>query len=378
MSYEKAKALLFKYKNDECTDAEKALVEKWLFAYGNNEFDLSDDKMDEISQEIWSSLPKPAFKVIKGTIWLRIASAAVILLFLSVGLYFIIGKPSQQHFAVKYTRDITPGGNKAILTLTNGKKIILNDIGVGKVAAQGTATINKTANGEVIYSVGNTSDEDGKISFNTISTPRGGLYHLVLSDGTGVWLNASSSIKYPAVFTGNERSVEITGEAYFEVTHNAAKPFRVTALGQTIEDLGTQFNVNAYPDESLTETTLLTGSVKITKGTEMTILTPGEQARVKSGINNTEISVLDHADTDEAMAWKNGFFQFNKATIESVMRQVGRWYNVDISYAGGKIPVGTFTGNISRNSNASQLLEILSYSGVHFEINGRKIIVTTE
>jgi transmembrane sensor len=378
MLYEEAKALLIKYKKGKCTDSENALVERWLFQYKNGEFDLSEERIQEISQENWSDLPKQPLRFIKGSQWMRISVAATILVFLLSGLYFIIGVQRHKELAVKYTKDILPGSNRAILTLASGKKIILNNAGIGTVASEGGAVINKTANGEIVYSSAETGAANGSSAYNTIAIPNGGQYHLVLSDGTNVWLDAASSIKYPTVFAGNERKVEITGEAYFEVAHNAAKPFRVMTQGQTVEVLGTHFNINAYTNEPVIKTTLLEGSVKVTDNTKVITLVPGEQAQVQPGIADNEIKVLDNVDTNEVIAWKNGLFQFNKASIESIMRQVARWYDVDISYSNNKIPAKSFTGSISRNSSASQFLQILSYTGLHFEIAGKKVIVITE
>jgi len=378
MLYEEAEALLFKYKEGKCTDVENALVERWLFQYKNDNLDLSDQRIQEITKQIWSNLPKQPLKLIKGLQLARIAAAATILVFLLTGLYFIINVQRQKDIAVKYTKDLLPGSNKAILTLSNGKKIILNNAGIGTVANEGDAIINKAANGEIVYNDDKTTPVNGLIVYNTMSTPNGGQYHLILSDGTNVWLNAASSIKYPTVFTGNERRVVITGEAYFEVAHNAAKPFRVMAQGQTVEVLGTHFNIDAYTNEPVIKTTLLEGSVKVTNNTKMRTLIPGEQAQVQSGTADNEIKVLGNVDTDEAIAWKNGLFQFNKASIESIMRQIVRWYDVEISYSNNKILSKTFTGNISRNSSAAQFLQILSYTGLHFEITGKKIIIITE
>ncbi|WCT09890.1 FecR family protein [Mucilaginibacter jinjuensis] len=377
MLYEKAKELLIKYKAGNCTDAEKALVEKWLFQYQNEDLDLSDERIETIGQEIWLNLPKPQLKIVKKSLWLRVAAAATVLLFLSVGLYFMFNGASYGPHAVVYKTDIKPGANTAILTLASGKTIELTGAKNGELASDGNAVISKAANGEVVYHIKDTTNEN-QLAYNTMATPRSGQYHLVLADGTNVWLNAESSIKYPTVFSGNERKVEITGEAYFEVAHNAAKPFRVVTKGQVVEVLGTHFNVNAYTDEPVIKTTLLEGSVKVTQNQNTAMLIPGQQAQVNGGAGNAAIKVIEHADTDEATAWKNGLFQFNKASIESIMRQAARWYNVEVSYSDNKKPVKTFTGNISRNSNLSQLLEILSYTGSRFEIDGKKIIVKTE
>ncbi len=377
MLYEKAKELLIKYKNGNCTDAEKALVEKWLFQYQNEELDLSDEKIEQIGQEIWLTLPKPQLRVVRKSLWLRVAAAAAVLVFLSTGLYFMFNGANGGRNPVVYKTDIKPGSDLAILTLASGKTIVLTGAKNGELANDGNAVISKAVNGEVTYHANDTTNQT-ILAFNTMTTPRSGQYHLVLADGTNVWLNAESSIKYPTVFSGSERKVEITGEAYFEVAHNAAKPFRVVTNGQVVEVLGTHFNVNAYADEPFIKTTLLEGSVKITQNQNMAMLIPGQQAQVNHDATNTAIKVIEHADTDEATAWKNGLFQFNKASIESIMRQASRWYNVEVSYNDNKKPVKTFTGNISRNSKLSQLLQILSYTGSRFEIDGNKIIVKTE
>jgi transmembrane sensor len=377
MLYEKAKELLIKYKAGHCTDAEKALVEKWLFQYQNEELDLSDEKIEKIGQEIWLNLPKPQLRVVNKSLWLRVAAAAAVLVFLSAGLYFMFNGANGGRNSVVYKTDIKPGSNQAILTLASGKTIVLTGAKNGELANDGNAIISKAANGEVTYNANDTTNQTS-IAFNTMTTPRSGQYHLVLADGTNVWLNAESSIKYPTVFAGSERKVEITGEAYFEVAHNAAKPFRVVTNGQVVEVLGTHFNVNAYADEPVVKTTLLEGSVKVMQNENVALLIPGQQAQVNRGAINAAIKVIENADTDEATAWKNGLFQFNKASIESIMRQASRWYNVEVSYTDNKRPVKTFTGNISRNSNLSQLLEILSYTGSRFEIDGKKIIVKTE
>jgi len=378
MLLEEAKALLVKYKAGNCSDAENALVERWLFHYKSEGFEFSEEKINEISKEMWSAIPKQPSTPIKRLQFTRLAAAAAILVFLLMGLYFVVYKQNHKQLAVKYTKDLLPGSNGAILTLSNGEKIILNNASIGTIEKEGNAVISKTANGEIVYNNDSPVTANGLISYNTMATSNGGQYHLVLSDGTNVWLNAASSIKYPTVFAGNERDVEITGEAYFEVAHNAAKPFKVTGGGQTVEVLGTHFNINAYTNEPVIKTTLLQGKVTVTDDTKMITLIPGEQAQVKPGTADHEIQVLNNVDTDEAMAWKNGLFQFKKASIESIMRQVARWYDVDISYNNNKIPAKTFTGNISRNCNASQFLQILSYTGLHFEITGKKIIVITD
>jgi len=378
MSYEKAKELLVKYKSGNCTDAEKALVEKWLFQYQNNESDLSEERIEEIGQEIWRNLPKPPVKVIKSNLWPKIAAAAIVLIFLSVSSYLLLSRNSSNSYAVVYKEDVNPGSNKATLTLANGKSIVLTSASNGQLANDGDALISKTEDGKIIYHHNDSVGAKTTLTYNILTTPQGGQYVLVLADGSKAWLNAASSIKYPAVFVGNERKVEITGEVYFEVTHNAAQPFRVVTNGQTVEVLGTHFNVNAYADEPVIKTTLLEGKVKITHNEKTAFLIPGQQAQVNNSTAGANINVLEQVDMDEVIAWKSGLFQFNKASIESILRQAARWYNVEINYDKDQKPVKTFTGSISRNSSLSQLLQILSYTGNRFEIDGKKIIVKTE
>jgi ferric-dicitrate binding protein FerR (iron transport regulator) len=215
------------------------------------------------------------------------------------------------------------------------------------------------------------------LAYNTIATPRGGQYQLVLADGSKVWLNASSGLRYPTAFTGKERRVELTGEGYFEVAKNASMPFHVQVNQMDVEVLGTHFNINAYDDESAVKTTLLEGSVKVVKRETANVkenpivLQPGQQAEMKP---HSPLAINHSPNIEEVMAWKNGLFQFKAAGIETVLRQAARWYDVEFVYK-GNIPE-KFSGQISRSANAEQLLKILELTGkVKFEINGKTIIV---
>lgn len=301
--------------------------------------------------------------------WYIPAAAAILILF-SVSILFYRQHPKPLISAYHKT-DIAPGGNKAILTLANGTHIALNYAKNGKLAVQGGTVINKTANGQIIYSAAS-SALGAAVAYNKITIPRGGQYMVVLPDGTKVWLNAASSLKYPTAFYGNERKVELTGEGYFEVVHNNKLPFRVVADGETIEDIGTHFNVNAYTDEPVLTTTLLEGKIRVSKDGASAVLVPGQQSILPP--NSNSISVKE-ADTEEAVAWKNGYFNFNHADIKTVMRSLSRWYDVDIAYE-GNVPGRHFTGEIHRNLNASQVLEVLSDLNISFRIDGKKIIVT--
>ncbi len=305
----------------------------------------------------------------KKSLWKYIAAASI-LLFLGLGYYYSFNKaPIKRQIAKNQKHDIAPGGNRAILTLSNGRTINLGAAKNGKLANQGSAIINKNTGGQITYVNSEYNSSAQNNGFNIITTPRGGQYQLVLADGTKVWLNAASSIKYPVVFNGNERKVELTGEAYFEVAHNKEKPFKVISNGQEIEVLGTHFNINAYTDENVVKTTLLEGSVKVTAGGKNKMLKPGEQARLEKG----NILVAD-VDVNEAIAWKNGFFQFKDNNIRAIMQQLGRWYDVDIKYE-GNLPEREFSGAISRNVNLSQILYILSFKEIHFKIEKKTITV---
>jgi ferric-dicitrate binding protein FerR (iron transport regulator) len=295
--------------------------------------------------------------------------AAAILLFSMLSVLVIYKVRKTPVNLVAQNHDLAPGGNKAILTLANGAKINVCAIQNGALTAQpGTQIIKQ--NGQLAYEVSANSNST-KISYNTLTTPKGGQYHLILADGTNVWLNAASSLKYPTAFTGSERVVELTGEAYFEVVHNSKQPFKVKTANQTIQDIGTQFNVNAYDDEEASATTLVEGSVKIYDAKRAMLIKPGQQYLLKS---NSIAEVKSDVDIDEIVAWKNGMFQFDHADIKTIMRQISRWYNVDVEYQ-GQIPSSTYHGRISRNSNASAILKILQLSGIDFTIEGRKIIV---
>jgi transmembrane sensor len=303
--------------------------------------------------------------------WRRYAAAAAILLVMGLGLLLVLRPVTNNKLIVKVKQhDAMPGGNKAILTLANGAAILLDSAHNGIIAKQGNSIINKTQNGQVVYNTDNAvAGED--VQMNTVTTPRGGQYQVVLPDGTKVWLNAASSIKYPTAFTGKQRRVEMYGEVYFEVAKNAAKPFIVKANRGEVEVLGTHFNIMDYNDESLMKTTLLEGSVKVTRNGSSKTIRPGEQALVNE---NNEIIVTSNIDVDEVIAWKNGLFQFTDSDIRTIMRQASRWYDVDVIYE-GKIPEKQYTGRIARNVKASQLINMLKFTGLNARIDDDKIFI---
>lgn len=365
--------LLERYNSGNVTSEEKALVETWYLKYQPVVSDVPHQQLEEDQKESLNILLDSIPRQTKRVQFSRFAVAASILVFLAAGAYFtIFKKTSQQHVAISKLakHDIPPGGNKAILTLANGRSIVLTDAKKGKLADQGDIVITKTADGQISYANSKSDKSSNSLVYNTATTPRGGQFQFILSDGTKVWLNAASSIKYPVKFSGDERKVELTGEAYFEVAHNAKMPFRVVSEGQTVEVLGTHFNINAYSDEDITKTTLLEGSIKITASAASNVIKPGEQAQLKRGA-----IVITNVDPQEIVAWKNGFFYFEDNTIQQVMRQLARWYDVDIQYE-GQLPPRLFSGEISRNVNASQILDILSFKKIHYKIEGKSIIVT--
>lgn len=372
-----AKELLEKYRSGNCTAAEKAIVETWYLKFEQDTADpLTADELEQAADRIWNRLPiheKP-----QRNLWPRIAGAAAVLLMLSAGMYFFKLPAHQPALLTQKEQapQILPGGNKATLTLANGKKITLDGADNGQLAEQAGIIITKTKDGQLVYTVSDqgTYKEERQTAMNTIATPKGGQYQINLPDGTKVWLNAASSLRYPAVFTGSERRVSLTGEAYFEVAKvHPAKPFSVSSLTQTVEVLGTHFNINSYTDEQAVKTTLLEGSVKVTAqmGTSGSVfLKPGQQAVLLGNQLNVNLS-----NTEEAIAWKNGMFSFKDADLQTVMRAVSRWYDVEVSYE-GNLPGRQFSGEIHRNINLSEVLDILSFFKVHFRIDGKKITVT--
>jgi len=257
--------------------------------------------------------------------------------------------------------DVKPGGDKAILTLADGSVIDLTERATGEIASQGGMVVTKTEDGQLVYHLEN-EGLNSEIAYNSIATPRGGQFAVVLPDGSRVWLNADSKLKYPASFKGDSRTVELIGEGYFEVERDEKRPFRIKSKDQVVTVLGTKFNINSYEDESFMRTTLLEGSVQVEKGQQSLILKPGEQARVKESIQVAKVNTL------HSMAWKNGDFIFRNESIRDIMRQVSRWYDVEIEYQGGNESL-RFGGIVSRAKDLSAVLTMLEKTGqVKFEV----------
>lgn len=337
----------------------------------NHQAEMSLDEITGLHNKIQDTIKEEGSKIetlpSRDWHWSKIAAAAVVLITLSVGVFYYSRQDVKPD---KLARDIAPGGNKAILTLANGKKIVLSDAKNGKLAAESGVTVTKLADGKIIYAA-----EQGKVAnatLNSIETPRGGQYEVILPDGSKVSLNAASSLTYPASFVAlKERRVELKGEAYFEVAKDKKHPFIVKTENQEIKVLGTHFNINSYSDEPTAKTTLIEGSVLVKASDTEQILKPGYQAI--NGISGLRVVA---ANVDEVLAWKNGYFMFDNEGIESVMRKISRWYNVDVVFK-GNVPKDKFGGTVSRFENVSQVLRKLTYTDkVHFIIEERRIIVT--
>jgi len=315
----------------------------------------------------------PVVPLIKRN-WFRLAAAAVFVLAV-IGVYLLVNQQpvelpvakSDQH----QTNDILPGGNKAVLTLSNRSDINLESVSSGTIFQEGDTKISKLNDGQLVY---NTLEEKPtQVLYNTVTTPRGGQYQLLLSDGSKVWLNSASSIRFPVSFTGDARRVEVSGEAYFEVAKDPSMPFKVDVAGKNeIEVLGTHFNINSYADESAIKTTLLEGSVKVTslKTGESTLITPGQEAQLTT---DGEIAI-NKADPDKVIAWKNGYFNFDGADTRMVMQLISRWYDVDVIYEGA-VPQKEFAGEIEKNLKISQVLKILEKNDLHCRLEGKKLLV---
>lgn len=299
----------------------------------------------------------------------RIAAsvAAIMIIALSIWLYNNNKHGKSEMANLKAT--IVPGSSKATLTLANGDVIVLDSTSTGLLAEQNGMKVINLSNGRLAYQNLSSVTPSSVISLNTLTTPNGGQYQLILPDGTKIWLNAASSVTYPTAFAGNERKISISGEAYLEVAKDAAHPFIVTANDQKIQVLGTSFNINAYNNESATRTTLLEGSIKVSQANTQLTLAPSQQA-----ITSVSGITIETPDTEAVMAWKNGLFHFNSAGIEEIMRQVARWYDIEVVYE-GKITTDRFTGKVARTANISELLKVLEESGLHFKIQNQKIIV---
>jgi ferric-dicitrate binding protein FerR (iron transport regulator) len=304
------------------------------------------------------------------TAWFRFAAASLIIMAVGGYLWYVnVDREAQKKLVTTVDKQIIPGGNKAMLTLSDGSTIVLDSAATGTLTTQGNVAVMKLANGQIAYKPeGGTGSNE--VLMNTMHTPRGGQYRLMLPDGTQAWLNAASSVTYPVAFTGNERKVQVTGEVYFEVAKRKKMPFIVQLKdGAEIKVLGTHFNVNAYSNEPAMRTTLLEGSVKVSLGTQSALLQPGQQAVVKNSIQ-----VQKQVAMEQVMAWKNGLFNFEDAALDEIMRQLERWYDIEIVYE-GKVPQIELAGKLTRDVSLNDLLPALGKMGVHYKLEARKLTI---
>jgi ferric-dicitrate binding protein FerR (iron transport regulator) len=368
--------LLQKYQEGTLSAEDKDKLDAWyLHKASNSNLQLNEYELEDSYEFVKSKLPlQQETKVI--SLWPRIAVAASIAVVLGTGIFYFAQTKQQPVHVVAKPQEIAPGGNRGVLTLSNGKQIVLSDISakdtIAKEGEENEVTIKMNANGEITYVINpNAEGSKDDNSFNTLSTPTGGQYNIILADGTKVYLNAVSSIKYPTQFNGDKRVVELEGEAYFEVAKNKNKPFIVKSDNQSIEVLGTHFNVHAYNNEPVVKTTLLEGSVAVAFKNQKTILKPGQQSDISD--NASRIKVRE-VDTEEAVAWKNGRFKFDNADLKTVMKQLERWYGITVEYRGDVSDV-RFNGGTFRNKNLSEVLKVLELSNIKFKVEGKTVIV---
>lgn len=305
-------------------------------------------------------------------LWWRMAAA--VLLLIAAGTWWFSSRQAEPVTVADNRGNVLPGGNKATLVLGDGSTITLDSTG-NQVIRQGNATINQH-NGSLQYSAGN---NDAVVSYNTLTIPTGGQFRITLQDGSVVWLNSSSTLRYPTAFTGKERIVELQGQGYFEIAKNASQPFRVKVLRgpgretppMEVQVLGTHFDIMAYADENVIKTTLLEGAVKVNQGAALAILEPGQQAVLNNMDNKLSVQ---NTDVNQAIAWKTGFFEFANTDLATIMRQIARWYDVEVVFR-KKYPVEQFFGRINRNLPLSDILGLLEESGLHFRVEGKKVFV---
>lgn len=367
--------LLQQHANGSLTPSEQAELDKWYLAEAEAASPLTDaERFSSLLEQMDRAFPFVQEQHVKKvTLWPRVVAAASILLVIAVGLYFYrSNRVEKNNKALVYANDIAPGKTKATLTLANGKKIILSDIGNGKVAEEAGVLIRKTADGKLIYEIKD-QGETNTDRTNTISTSNGETYDVILPEGSLVVLNAASSLTYSTSLNKLKvRNVKLQGEAYFEVAKDKTRPFIITSAQQTVEVLGTHFNINAYADEPNTRTTLVEGSVKVTANNNaQVVIKPGEQAMLKN--DKIEVNVVN---VNAAIDWKEGKFRFKNESLPSILRKVSRWYDVKIIYLSNQENLPTFSGTVSRFDHVSSVLRMLEETGdVKFEIEGRTIKV---
>ncbi len=369
-----------KYRKGTASAEEKRFIEAYYDLLGMQE-GVDEKEMDERQErmllyKVWTQIgdkERKSTAEIKPFVNFRNVAVAVIF-FVAAGTIFYLLNNKQQathdnRVAVsKRTADITPAGQKAVLTLGNGQKVLL-----GNKTSKSLPAIAKQDSGELIYQ-NKPESSSGQVNYNTLTTPRGGEFKIVLSDGTRVWLNAGSSLHYPVTFNGEERAVQLEGEAYFEVVQQEDHPFVVKVGKSEIQVLGTKFNVKAYRESSAIKTTLAEGKVRVVIEDKSRLLRPGEQATIDRGMPGITVKKVN---VDAALAWTNDLFYFDATNIKEIMHELSRWYDVNVAYSSEDLKKLNFSGVMSRYSDFQAVLKRLSLTGtVRFDVQGRKVIVT--
>lgn len=382
MEKEEFQKIVDRYLKGESSAAEEEFLFRILDSFQREGLEWDQKLMGERKQ-----LGRKLFERTSGEISIRekrgrlikirwMSAAAIFIIFIS-GIYYglyNISKPLSDTIAERYKNDIAPGDTVATLILADGSRLHLDDRQAGALTNQGSVIIRKTREGQLVYDMSKMkAGADQDEVYNTISTPKGGKYMLILADGSKVWLNSATSLRFPVAFSGKERRVELSGEAYFEVAKNKEKPFHVSFAGTDVAVLGTHFNINSYKDEPFMKTTLLEGAVEVSRNGLKERLNPSDQAVVSS--SSPVIKVTQGADTEEVIGWKNGVFQFKDTHLKDIMRRLSRWYDIEVEYEKG-VPDEEFTGIISEKVHITSVLEMLEQGGgIAFRIEGRKVIV---
>lgn len=385
-------ALLQRYLEGSCTPAETAALYNWLKSSASHrsllaklqqEFEQAIHEPREVPAAVSDRIEARLLQNISRSKvvplrrpWRWAAVAAVLMLILAGSAYWFYKKDAAHtgpQLAVKHSimhNDVAPGTNKALLTLADGTTVELDSAG-NQVLHQGKTTVQQH-NGQLKYAA---NGKEAPIGYNILVVPRGGQFNVVLPDGSRVWLNAASRLRYPTAFTGKERVVELQGQGYFEVAHDAVHPFIVDVNNTTkVQVLGTRFDIMAYPDEQSLNTTLLEGAVRMERGSQQQTLRPGQQAVLEYATGNMLVRPVD---VDEVIAWKTGFFEFDNAGMNLIMRQLARWYDLEIAY-GAEHSGRLYGGRISRNLPLSEILHMLEANGAQFSLEGRRLTVTAE
>jgi len=364
---EQDKEKLFAMMADKENDALIYEVIDKVMNEPGEEIEIEEERADEILSVLQQAIPKKHKRGRIAAITRWAAAAAVVTALGTLYWIYPSSKPLENKLQAAAIPDIQPASQGAVLTLGDGKQVTLDSLRKGVIANQGGTHVSLTQ-GTIVYDAHRAEE----ISYNTLSTPKGRLFHLVLPDGSDVWLNAASAVTYPTSFSGRDRVVTLKGEAYFDIKPDAKRPFSVKLSDNTeVKVLGTAFNINAYENERVIATTLINGSVQVNAGNNSSILKPGYQANIAHASTGIQVG---RADTSQVLAWKNGIFNFEGADIQAVMKQLERWYDIDVQYENG-IPAMVFGGKMDRNLSLSNIMRMLEISDVHCRLEGKKLII---